>query len=76
MANNGRAVRAMDAIALPEPSANKPSTPQPGAEHASGQIGRDLLGRSACDPDRFVVQRSATIAASAGRAKSRHQWQN
>jgi hypothetical protein len=70
MTNNGRVVRAMDAIALTEPPANKPSTPQPGAEHASGQIGRGLLGRSAGDPDRFVVQRSARIAASAGDPKA------
>jgi hypothetical protein len=44
--------------------------PQPGAEQASGQSGLGLLGRSAGDPDRFGVQRSATMAASAGDAKA------
>src|SRR6516164_9357308 len=70
MTNNGRVARAMGTIAPAEPPANKPSMPQPGVEHASGQIGRGLLGRSAGDPDRSVVQRSATIAASAGDPKA------
>jgi hypothetical protein len=70
MKNNGRGARATNAVALPEPPTNKPLIPQSGAEHASGQIGLGLPGRSAGDPDRFVVQRSATITASAGDAKA------